>query len=272
MAIYELGANAMGEIQYLNEIAQPNVAILLNANPAHIEGFGSLANVQKAKGEIISSSADNCCIILNKDDAAFAYWEKLALPRTMLSVSLLDSSADLYASNIELLAERTEAMIHFGQQQFPIVINQPGKPILLNALAVMAAALYLNMSIASIQKALAEFENCAGRLQQQKITDDLIVWDDSYNANPASIKSGIDVLALQPGYKILVLGDMAEMGDDVHLAAEDIARYCDGKIDCLFSFGKIAKISSEHFHTHNTLQTSKYWLEPLWIYKARVRF
>jgi len=216
-AVIEMGANHAGEIAYTSRYAQADVAILNNAGAAHIEGFGSLDGVAKAKGEIIRTLKQTGVAVLNRDDTYFDYWKALAGTRKVLSFGL-DSAADVTAKAIKM-AIRDNAFV----TTFELVttagtvvceLKLAGRHNVANALAAAAAGLALDIRLAQIAEGLACVKPVTGRLQLLVGRLGNIVIDDSYNANAMSLKAGLDVLAECLGQPWLVLGAFGELGPD----------------------------------------------------------
>ncbi|BCE00626.1 UDP-N-acetylmuramoyl-tripeptide--D-alanyl-D-alanine ligase [Marinicellulosiphila megalodicopiae] len=250
--IAELGANAKKEIQYLNSIVNPNVAILLNASAAHLDGFEDLESVIKTKGEIITSSDQDAIIVLNKDDPSFSQWLNSAGEKQVVTFSSVDSTADVFIKQANYLSDRSEFTVSVFDRDLICVLKAPGKHNVQNALAAISAASSVGVSDINIIKGIHLFENCKGRLQSIQI-ENVSIWDDTYNANPASIKSAVDVLELQNGLNILVLGDMAEMDSHIEQYSQELKKYISNKVDFLFTVGNQSKLissdleSAKHF-------------------------
>ena len=216
-AVIEMGANHMGEIDYLTSIAQPDVAVVNNVGPAHLEGFGSLKNIAKAKAEIYNGLPDTGIAIINLDDAFSSFWKEYCSShctgKKVICFSMLDETADVYAKFItegcyQIIAPSSRAELK---------LKVPGRHNVMNALAAIAATLSLDVPLQSIVASLSEFENIQGRLSIKDTEFGYRVIDDTYNANPLSVSAAIDVLASMQGVTtnktVLVLGDMAELGE-----------------------------------------------------------
>ncbi len=254
MAVLEMGASRPGEIDYLAGIARPDVAVITNAAPAHLEGFGSIERVASSKGELFakmhSSSGDRCSFaVINRDDRFFDYWQRISRAADMRSFGLSEN-ADYYATGIR---ERTvgensqaapliEALIHTPDGDFDLRLPMSGKHNIINALAAVAATAAAGASVDAARQGLAGMENVPGRLKAVTNRLGMTFFDDSYNANPASVSAAIDFLAGIPGETWLVLGDMAELGKDaraLHYAAGEQARKAG--IDRLLCIGDLSQ-------------------------------
>ncbi|GAB6140238.1 UDP-N-acetylmuramoyl-tripeptide--D-alanyl-D-alanine ligase [Methylosoma difficile] len=225
-AVIEMGANHHGEIAYTSRYAQADVVILNNAGAAHLEGFGSLEGVAKAKGEIIETLKAEGVAIINRDDVYFDYWLGVAEPRKTLSFGL-DSHADVRASNIHGEIRNNAFLTTFTltcpQGEIEINLHLAGLHNVKNALAATAAALALGLSPEQVAAGLATIKPVTGRLQPLVSRLGNIIIDDTYNANASSLKAGLDVLANCPGQAWLVLGMFGELGPESPKLHEDLA-------------------------------------------------
>ena len=227
-AVMELGASSVGEIAYTVGLVKPDVAIITNAADAHIEGFGSLNNVVQAKGEIIDGLNEQGIAVINSDDLNAYKWIQRAGSRRYITFSLAESSgAGYFARNYEESgaegAYRFELVCPAGS--ITISLNQLGKHNVSNALAAAAGTMALGANLEQVKAGLEGVQAVAGRLSVKPGLNGARVIDDTYNANPESLKAAIDVLCRYPGRKVLVLGDMAELGDLALNAHLESARY-----------------------------------------------
>lgn len=224
--VIELGASGLGEIAHTVAITQPRVAIITNAGEAHLEGFGSYDNIVQAKGEIIDGVSADGLVVLNADDPAFATWQARAGQRRVMAVSGRgDARADYWHEAIT--AEQADDVQGFrvhGPEQWQCDIRLPmqGAHNVTNALLAIAAAREFGLADQDIQASLAALVPVSGRLQVLALTPELTVIDDSYNANPTSMKAALGVLAQLPGTRIAVLGAMAELGQESHRLHRDV--------------------------------------------------
>lgn len=224
-AVIEMGARAIGDINYLGGFVKPDVAILLNAGVAHIDVFGSHDNIVSAKGEIFNALGEQGVAVINADDPAAELWVKQLAGKTIYSFALSelpfrnkDSNTlhkikhKLWAENIVCRAESSAYTLHFNEQSQEVNLAAPGKHNVANSLAAAAAALSVGVSLELIAEGLAGLKSFAGRLQTTRLKHDVHLIDDSYNANPDSMTAALNVLSIYEGQTVAVLGEMAELG------------------------------------------------------------
>lgn len=224
VAVIEQGASARGEIAYTTGLSLPNVAVLNNAMGAHLEGFGSLQGVVEAKGEIFSRLVEsNGTAVINLDDPNVAYWLELTRENKRLTFSLENSEADVYASAIKAGDNGCYRFnLHFRKDTVPVQLEVMGKHNVANALAASVSVIAQGMTLTEIAQGLQVFRAVLGRMCPAKSPEGALVIDDSYNANPGSVKAAIDLLVSLPGESVMVLGDMAELGDDAVAQHEEV--------------------------------------------------
>lgn len=215
-AIIEMGANHPGEIAYLTSLATPTVVAITNAAPAHLEGFGSVDGVARAKGEILTGTVTPEYAILNADDDYYDYWKSTAKSVDIVSFGL-SADADVRASHIAATHVGSKFKLHTQDSVFSVELSLQGKHNVLNACAATAIARALGVSDSQIKTGLEAVQPFHGRLQPVRSASGAVLFDDSYNANPVSVQAAADFLASQQGESWLVLGDMAELGGDSEL-------------------------------------------------------
>lgn len=245
-AVIEMGMNHPGEIDYLTRIACPQVALINNASGAHLEGMGSVEAVAHAKGEIFAGLQHEGSAIINADDAYAPLWRSLASVHSLLEFGL-NGGADVSgvwhprATGLRLIAQTPSG-------DFTADMQVPGEHNARNALAATAAAIALNLSLESIVAGLEKFGGVAGRLQRKQARQGAMVIDDTYNANPASLQAAIAVLAQAEGHRVLVLGDMGELGENAagfHAGIGDTARR--SGIEKLYALGELSRNAVREF-------------------------
>jgi UDP-N-acetylmuramoyl-tripeptide--D-alanyl-D-alanine ligase len=244
-AVTEMGMNHPGELTYLTSLARPNVAVITNAAAAHLQGLQSVEGVARAKSEIFSGVEAGGTAIINDDDEYALLWREIAQDLKIVGFSLQQKS-DVTAE-FDLYKDHSNVVLHTPWGNATCRLGLPGKHNVANALAATAAAGAVGISLANIVKGLESWQGVKGRLQSKTING-LNVIDDSYNANPASIKAALEVLAMQPGMQVLVMGDMGELGDDsasLHRQTGELARELG--IDACFTLGEQTVITAEAF-------------------------
>lgn len=227
-AVIELGASGLGEIARTTRMALPQVAILNNAMGAHLEGFGSLANVVEAKSEIYEGLAESGVGVVNLDDPHASFWiAKLNdLGRAVVTFGVDNERADLNVCNAELGGSGTwRGELHFGTDRIQVSLGVMGRHNLANAAAAAAAWVAAGLPLQQAAQGLEAFQAVPGRLSPHRLSQGALLIDDSYNANPGAVKAAIDVLMDQPGPHTLLLGDMAELGDEAHALHAEVGRY-----------------------------------------------
>ncbi|MCK7543866.1 UDP-N-acetylmuramoyl-tripeptide--D-alanyl-D-alanine ligase [Marinobacter bryozoorum] len=212
-AVIELGASGLGEIAHTVAAARPDVAVITNAGEAHLEGFGSYDNIVQAKGEIIDGLGASGTVVLNADDPAYRRWKQRAGARQVVSVSASGAESDYCCTGFESLGEGYRITVAIrGGRECQLEIALSGEHNISNALLAMAAAEALGASEASVRGGLAAVKTAAGRLERKVLSERVTVIDDSYNANPSSMKAALEVLAGAPATRVALLGAMAELG------------------------------------------------------------
>ncbi len=238
--VAEMGMNHLGEIDYLTHIARPNVAVINNANTAHIGELGSRENIARAKGEIFAGLQEGGVAVINADNDFADYWRTLNTGRRIVTFGL-QQPADVSASYQEHAGVSLVDMTT-PNGQFSFELKVEGVHNISNALAASAAAFALGISNADIAKGLQSFGGVYGRLERKVACNGAVLIDDTYNANPDSMKAAIDVLAKQTGDKILVLGDMGELGSDADRMHADIGAYAKSSgLSQLYCLGETSK-------------------------------
>ena len=242
-AVIEMGANHAGEIANLTALAGPQVALITNAGPAHLEGFGSLEGVARAKGEIFQGLGPDGVAVINADDPYAQFWESLNTGRR----TLLFGTSERAQVQVGQGADGGAWVRHEGVC-LPVNLALPGAHNRLNAAAAAAASLALGLDLDTIAAGLSSLAPVPGRLMRRKGRDGLNIIDDSYNANPASTRAAVDMLLDEPGPRILVLGDMGELGDDGPALHRQTGEYAAARgVDRLLAVGPLCRHAVEGF-------------------------
>jgi UDP-N-acetylmuramoyl-tripeptide--D-alanyl-D-alanine ligase len=213
---------------YTAQFAHPDVAIITNVSGAHLEGFGSIETIMRTKGEIIDALPENGYAVLNADDVFYADWILRAGSRNVLSFGI-QNFADVTAKNIDCDENGSRFDVVYQQQIQTCEIPLLGQHNVLNALSAIAAGLALGLKLETIITQLKTLPMVDGRLQWVEGEGQIRILNDSYNASPASVKAAIDVLALWKEKAWLVLGDMAELGENSAAVHAEMGEYAQQK-------------------------------------------
>ena len=246
-AVIEMGANHPGEIAQLAAWAQPDVGLVNNAADAHLEGFGSRDGVAAAKGEMFSALAADAVAVINGDDPYHKLWRGLAGDRRTL-VFGRDGGAQVRAEDEHNDVAEQRFQLSVDGQHEAVRLPLSGRHSVMNALAAASCAYALGMPLVEIAAALAQVNPVAGRLQAHTLASGVSLINDAYNANPASLRVAIDVLAASRPPRHLVMGDMAEIGTgavQAHKDAGAVAR--DAGIERLWGCGPLTRHAVEAF-------------------------
>jgi len=238
LGVLELGANHIGEIAYTVNLVQPKVALINNVSAAHIEGFGSQQGVLKAKSELFAGLGKEQLALCEYASDYQDYLDQAAKPAQVQHFSLDDAAADYYASAIQALGlQGSRFNLHTPMGQIELQINLAGLHNVKNAVAASALALNMGASLTQVQQGLASMAAVPGRLNLQPLTSSIDLIDDSYNANPASFKAAISILAGFEGKRFLIAGAMGEMGKQTKQAHQDLIHQALDSDISLYSYG-----------------------------------
>ena len=247
-AVVEMGMNQPGEIAYLTQLARPTVALVNNAQRAHLQGMGDLAEIAREKGSIFTGLAAAGVAVFNADDAQSPVWQAQVdaagqRPLRFAVNQPAEVRGTLTQQGLDfLLALQTPA----GEAQ--LVLPVPGRHNAVNALAATAACLAAGIALPQVVAGLQSFRGVKGRLQRRQGQQGAQILDDTYNANPDSVRAGIDVLASTIGKKILVLGDMGEIGEGSHQCHDEIGGYAKSQgVDRLYALGEASAQAVRNF-------------------------
>jgi len=241
-AVIEMGASKAGDIAYLGAIAKPDVGVITNIGPAHLEGFGTLEGVAMAKGEIYSALPSDGTAVMNLAEPWVGTWQSLNHASNVL---YFNGDSD---SSIRAEQSGDQWIVHTPKGEFELQMYLPGRHNISNALAATAVCLALDVSLDDISKGLQAVPPVPGRLNLVKAKCGWMVIDDTYNANPASLYAALDVLNSQAGEHWLVLGDMKELGTDsikMHAEMGDAART--QGVTRLFAVGEASVATADAF-------------------------
>ena len=244
-AVIEMGANHHGEIAYLTGLARPDVAIINNAGPCHLDGFGDVAGVARGKGEIFQGLGPDGVAIINRDDEYADSWAGLNPGRRIASFGL-EQSATVRGEILDPVSNRFRLIAPEGEIEINLPL--PGRHNIRNALAAAAAALTVGATLADIRQGLEGLRGVGGRLQRLHGRHGGAVIHDAYNANPASLAAALAAVGAEPGRKWLVLGDMLELGptaDALHAHSGREAR--SAGFERLYTLGEHSRAAAAAF-------------------------
>lgn len=248
-AVVELGMNHPGEIAMLASIAEPTVGLVNNAQREHQEFMATVAAVAAENGAVLRALPAGGVAVFPADDPFSALWHGYAQEqpaRHILTFGLSDD-ADVrctYQAN----AFGSQLAISAGTQQFSVQLAAAGLHNVRNALAATACAIAIGVEAEAIRRGLESFAPVSGRLQKKSAGNGACVIDDTYNANPDSVRAAIDVLAQAAAPRILVLGDMGEVGNDGRQFHQEIGAYAHSRgIEHLLAMGELTRDAAAAF-------------------------
>jgi UDP-N-acetylmuramoyl-tripeptide--D-alanyl-D-alanine ligase len=251
-AVIEMGANRAGEVAELVALARPTVGLITNAGAEHLEGFGSLEGVARAEGETVAGLTAGATAVLNADDEFVSLWRGMTVARVVTFG--IASAADFRAADLRTTLGAQGFLTRFRLSSplghADIALHVGGRHNVANALGAAAAAAAAGATLEHIVAGLGAMRPVPGRLQLKRATCGAWIIDDSYNANPSSVRAGIEVLAAIEGRRWLVLGDMAELGEfaaDEHAQIGAFAR--EHGVERLLATGALAALAVERFGT-----------------------
>ncbi|MBI2225748.1 MAG: UDP-N-acetylmuramoyl-tripeptide--D-alanyl-D-alanine ligase [Betaproteobacteria bacterium] len=245
-AVIEMGMNHAGEISYITRLAEPDVALITNAGLAHIEFLGSTEAIARAKGEIFEGLKAGGVAVINADERYAPLWRELAAGRRQLEFGIEAGAA--VSASYRLRGLDSEIILKTPRGETRAVVPAPGVHNVRNALAASAAASALQVPLAAVAAGLARFPGVKGRLQRKTCLHGATLIDDSYNANPDSARAAIAVLAQMPGTRLLVLGDMGELGPQAAALHAEVGAFARASgIDRLLTLGEFSAQAAQAF-------------------------
>ncbi|MBP5998531.1 MAG: UDP-N-acetylmuramoyl-tripeptide--D-alanyl-D-alanine ligase [Azonexus sp.] len=245
-AVIEMGMNHPGEIAYLAPLGAPTVAVITNAQRAHLEGMGDMDEVAREKGSIFGGLTADGVAVVNVDDAYAGLWRQMAGTHALRSFGI-EHPADVFGA-VRQHGLETLLTLEAAEGNAELRLPVPGRHNARNAVAAAAACLAAGVPLAAVVAGLESFAGVKGRLQKRPGIAGAVVLDDTYNANPDSVRAGIDVLAATVGHKVLVLGDMGEIGEASGQYHDEIGGYAKSQgIDRLFALGDASQQAVRNF-------------------------
>ena len=245
-AVLEMGMNHANEIRYLARLAVPDVALVNNAGRAHIEYLGTEEAIARAKGELFEELKPDGTAVVNADDRYADLWRTMAQGRTRVEFGIDHDAA--VSARYKLRYLESEIVVKTPAGDAAATLRAPGVHNVRNALAAAAAAVALDVPPPVIASGLASFAGIKGRLQKKAGRHGATLLDDTYNANPDSVCAAIALLAQAPGRRLLVLGDMGELGDAAQASHEEVGKAARAAgIEHLYTLGELSAHAAQAF-------------------------
>ncbi|MDP2573840.1 UDP-N-acetylmuramoyl-tripeptide--D-alanyl-D-alanine ligase [Vibrio penaeicida] len=259
-AVIELGANHIGEIAYTTRIVKPKIALVNNVAAAHLEGFGSMDGVKQAKGEIFQGLSSNDIAVVNKDSNGLAFWGETLSDKQVVTFSASDYSADFFAKDIEISKEGLPSFtLCTPLGNASVSLTLVGEHNVANAVAAAALGQNAGATLTEIQSGLANMTNVSGRVEVIKLNEHVRLIDDSYNASVPAMKAAADLLDHYDGVRWLILGFMAELGDESLELHREVGQHsAPFNFEYVLTYGDDTKVISEecggqHFDSHDAM-------------------
>ena len=259
-AVYEMGTGKPGDIAWLTAIAAPDVALVNNVAPAHLERMGSLLEIANTKAAVYDDLREGGVAVVNADDAFAPFFAERAGAHRVIRFGL-EASADVTATGIVLAEAGSRFRLHTPQGEAEVALQLPGRHNVLNALAAASLALAAGIALPRVAEGLAQARPVAGRQVARVLGNGAVLVDDSYNANPGSLAAAIAALAAGKEEGWLVLGDMRELGPDAQaLHAQAGVRAREAGLKRLYALGPLSAAAAaafgeggRHFDNHAAL-------------------
>lgn len=259
-AVIELGANHIGEIAYTTQLVKPDVALVNNVAAAHLEGFGSIDGVKQAKGEIYQGLKPGSVAVVNLDSNGGDYWQQVLADKQVKTFSVNSNQADFSAREIQLNENGEASFVLVTQDnEFAVKLGIIGVHNVSNALAATALAIELGATTEMIQLGLANLAKVKGRVETIALSENIKLIDDSYNASVPAMKAAADLLNGFKGVRWLILGNMAELGDESLALHRQVGEHAAPfNFEHVLTYGADAKAISDvcdgkHFDTHDSM-------------------
>lgn len=258
-AVIELGANHIGEIEYTTQLVHPNIALVNNVAAAHLEGFGSIDGVKQAKGEIYQGLPAGGVAIVNLDSNGGEKWNHVLADKQVITFSQTNTDADFYATNIVMNAAGEASFnLHLAidSQEIELSLGIIGQHNVANAIAASIIALQIGATLEEVRDGLKHLNKVKGRVEVEELSDKIKLIDDSYNASVPAMKAAVDLLSAFQGERWLILGNMAELGEESLALHRQVGEHAaPQKFEHVLTYGADTKVISElcdgiHFETH----------------------
>ena len=245
-AVVEIGMRGLGQIEALAQVVKPNIGIVTNVSETHIELLGSLENIARAKGELVTEIQNGGTIILNADNIYTRQMKNLVKDGVKVLTYALEHEADFVAKNILIGSVSTEFVLSFRGREYDFEIPMLGRHNVSNALAAIAAGYACGLSVPEVQRGFSTLTTTKMRFEVIR-RDGLTIVNDAYNASPASMRAAIRTTSeVYDGRLIAVLGDMLELGDISERVHREIgAELVENKFDTLITLGKLGKFIAD---------------------------
>ena len=247
-AIIEMGASGPNEIAHLSQMASPTVAVVNNVMAAHVEGFGSIEGIAQTKSAIYNGLAQDGIAVINLDDHFSSMFLELNQSRPKILVAKDNDDAALKVRQIQLQSESSSFELIVDGEGYPVSLNVAGLHNIRNALVAAACAIGSGIGIDKVVQGLNDFAGVKGRMNVSKPSAKFTLIDDTYNANPGSVKAAVDALVAFTGAQWLVLGDMGELGSDEISLHREVGEYAkSAQLSGLVTVGKLSKYAAQGF-------------------------